>query len=157
MQQCIHKLLHHFTYLKLTLHKFISGKLCVFLMYMYFWDMRIWCPSSLWCSSLLPHRQQGAFFFHVERMKRLWHDYSSSFSLGNRIWTKCESISLNYLPSGKNFRCHTRLLCREIGKVKRNGKFWCEIRIVCIGNNILPNHGIVWEPIERSKRSFPWS
>jgi hypothetical protein len=46
--------LHHFTHLKLALHKLISGKLCVFLMYMYSWDMRIWCPNSLWCSSLLP-------------------------------------------------------------------------------------------------------
>jgi hypothetical protein len=67
------------------------------------------CPSSLWCSSLLPPCQQGAFFFRVEKTKRLWHDCSSSSSLGNRTWTKCKSISLNYLPSGKNFRCHTNL------------------------------------------------
>jgi len=48
-QPCTHKLLHHFRHLKLALHKLINGKLCVLLMYMYFWDMRIWCPNSLWC------------------------------------------------------------------------------------------------------------
>jgi len=43
---------------------------CVFfLMYMYSWDMKIWCPSSLWCSNFLPPRQQGVLFFHVERTK----------------------------------------------------------------------------------------
>jgi len=28
--------------------------------------------------------QQGAFFFHVERTKKIWHDCSSSFSPSNR-------------------------------------------------------------------------
>ncbi len=114
-------------------------------------------PSTLWCSSLLPHCQQGAFFFRVERMKRLWHDFSNSSSPGNKTWTRCESISLNYLPSGRNSRCHTNLLCREVGRVKRSGKFWCEIKIVCIRKNILPNHGIMWEAIERPRKSLPWS
>jgi hypothetical protein len=98
-------------------------KLCVFLMYMYSWDMRIWCLSNLWCSSLLPLCQQGVFLFRVERTKRLWHDCSSSSSLGNRTWTRCESISLNYLPSAKNSRCHTSLLCHEVGKAKRSNKY----------------------------------
>jgi len=31
---------------------------CVFLMYMYSWDTRIWCPSSLWCNSFLPIRNK---------------------------------------------------------------------------------------------------
>jgi hypothetical protein len=97
--------------------------LCVFLMYMYSWDMKIWCPSNLWCSSLLPPRQQGAFFFHVERMKRLWHDCLNSSSPGNRTWTRCESISLNYLPSGRNFGCHTRFLCHKVRRAERSGKF----------------------------------
>jgi len=44
---------------------------------------------------------------------------------GNRTWTKFESINLNYLPNGKNFGCHTSLLCCEIGRVKRSSKFWC--------------------------------
>ncbi len=144
-------------HLKLTLHKLISGKLCVFLMYMYFWDTRIWCPNSLWCSSLLPPHQQGAFFFRVERTKRLWHDCSNSFSLGNRTWTKCESISLNYLPSGKNFGCHISLLCCKVGRAKRNGKFWFVTRIVCIRKNIFPNHGIMWKAIECPRRSLLWS
>ncbi len=39
-------------------------------------------------------------------------------------------MSLNYLPSGKNSKCHTSLLCHEIGRVKKNSKFWCETRIV---------------------------
>jgi hypothetical protein len=144
-------------HLKLALHKLISGKLCVFLMYMYSWDMKIWCLSNLWCSILLPPHQQGAYFFRVEKMERLWHDGLNSFSPGNRTWTRCESINLNYLLSGKNFRCHTSLLCHEVGKAKRNGKFWCQTKIVCTGNNILPNHGIVWEAIEQPRRSFPWS
>ncbi len=149
--------MHHFTHLKLALHKLFNGKLCVFLMYMYFWDTKIWCPSSLWCSSLLPRCQRGVFFFCVERTKRLWHDCSSSFSPGNRTWTKCESISLNYLPSGRNIGCHNSLLCCKVGKAKKNGKFWCETIIVCIGNNIFPNHGVVWKATERLRRSFSWS
>jgi len=40
-------------HLKLAFYKLISGKLCVFLMYMYSWDTIIWCPNSLWCTSLL--------------------------------------------------------------------------------------------------------
>jgi hypothetical protein len=122
-------------------------------MYMYSWDTKIWCFNSLWCNSLLPPCQQGAFFFCVERTKRLWHDCLSSFNLGNRIWTRCKSNSLNYLPSGRNSRCHTNLLCREIWKAKLNHKFWCEIRIVCIGKNILPNYGIMWEAKEQPRRS----
>jgi len=144
-------------HLKLAFHKLISGKLCVFLMYMYYWDTGIWCPNSLWCSSLLPPCQQNVFFFRVERTKRLWHDYLSSFSPGNKTWTTCESISLNYLPSGRNSGCHTSLLSRNIGKAKRSSKFWCETRIVWSGKNILPNHGIVWEAIEWLGRSFLWS
>ncbi len=144
-------------HLKLALHKLINGKLCVFLMYMYSWDMRIWCPNNLWCSSFLPPCQQGAFLFHVERTKRLWHDYSSSFSLGNRTWIRCKSISLNYLPSGRNFRCHTSLLCREVWRAKKSSKFWCKTRIVCIIMHILPNNGIVWEAIKQPRRSHPWS
>jgi hypothetical protein len=46
--------LSHFMHLKLTLHKLISGKLCVFLMYMYSLDTRIWCPSSLSCNNIFP-------------------------------------------------------------------------------------------------------
>jgi hypothetical protein len=99
-KQCIHELLCNFTHLKLALHKLISGKLCVFLMYMYIWDIKIWCPNSLWCSSFLPLRQQGAFLFRVERTKRLWHHCSSSSSISNRTWTRCESINLNYLLNG---------------------------------------------------------
>jgi hypothetical protein len=110
----------------------------------------------LWCN-FLPFHQQGAFVFHVERMKRLWHDCSSSFNLGNRTWTRCESINLNYLLSGRNFGCHISLLCREVGRAKRSGKFWCETRIVYTGKNILPNHGIMWEAIERLRKSLPWS
>ncbi len=144
-------------HLKLAFHKLISGKLCVFLMYMYSWDMRLWCPSNLWCSSILPSCQQGEFLFRVERTKRLWHDYSSSSSPGNKTWTRCESINLNYLPSGINSGCHTSLLCHEVKGAKRSSKFWCEIWIVCIKKNILPNHGIVWEAIERPRRSFSWS
>ncbi len=117
----------------------------------------IWCPNSLWCSSLLPPRQQGAFFFHVERTKRLWHDCSSSSSPGNRTWTRCESISLNYLPSGRNSSSHTSFLCRDIGRAERSRKFLCETRVVWSGKNILPNHGIVWKAIERSRRSLVWS
>jgi hypothetical protein len=98
-------------------------KLCVFLMYMYSWDTKIWCLSNLWCSSFLPPCQQRAFFFCVERMKRLWHDCSNSSSPSNRTWTKCKSISLNYLPSGKNFGCHISLLCRDIRRVTRTNKF----------------------------------
>jgi hypothetical protein len=109
------------------------------------------------CGVSSPPRQQSAFFFRVERMKRLWHDCSSSSSLGNRTWTKCESIILNYLPSGKNFGCHTNLLCHKVGRVKKSDKLWCEIRIVCTGKNILPNHGIVWEAIKQPKRSLLWS
>ncbi len=102
----------------------LSMENCVFsLMYMYSWDMKIWCPSSLWCSSFLPPHQQDEFFFYVERTKRLCHDCLSSSSLGNRTWTRCESISLNYMPSGKNFGCHINLLCRNVGKAKRKGKF----------------------------------
>jgi len=126
-------------------------------MYMYSRDMKIWCLNNLWCSSLLPPCQQGAFFFHVERMKRLWHDYSSSSSLGNKTWTRCESICLNYLPNGRNSRCHTSFLCRNIGRATRSNKFWCATRIVWSGKNILPNHGIVWKAIERPRRSLSWS
>jgi hypothetical protein len=144
-------------HLKLAFHKLISGKLCVFLMYMYSWDMGIWCLNSLWCSSFLPPHQQGAFFFRVERMKRLWHDCLSSSSPGNRNWTRCESINLNYLPSGRNSGCHTSLLCCDIGRAKRSSKFWCETTIVYTRKNILPNHGIVWEAIERPRRSLSWS
>jgi hypothetical protein len=144
-------------HLKFTLQKLISGKLCVFLMYMYSWDTKIWCPNSLWCSSLLPPHQQGAFFFCVERTKRLWHDYPSSSSPSNKTWTICESISLNYLPNGRNSGCHTSLLCCEVGKVKRSGKLWFETRIVCTKKNIFVNHGIVWKAIEWPKRSFPWT
>jgi hypothetical protein len=139
------------------LHKLINGKLCVFLMYMYSWDTKIWCPNSLWCSSFVPPCQQRAFFFDVKRTKKLWHDCLSSSNLGNKIWTRCESMSLNYLPSGRNFGCHTSILCHEIGRVKRSGKFWCETKIICTGKNILPNHGIVWKAIERPRRSLPWS
>jgi len=57
----------------------------VFLMYMYSWDTKSWCLSSLWCSNFLPPCQQGAFFFCVERTKKLWHDYSSSFSPSNGL------------------------------------------------------------------------
>jgi hypothetical protein len=141
-------------HLKLAFYKLISGKLCVFLIYMYSWDTGVWCHNSLWCSSFLPLRQQGAFFFCVERTKRLWHDCSSSSNPGNRI---CESINLNYSPSGRNFGCHTSLLCRDIGRAKRSNKFWCETRIVCSGKNIFPNHGIEWEAIERPRRSLSWS
>jgi hypothetical protein len=88
---------------------------------------------------------------------RGWKDCSNSPYTGNRTWTKCESISLNYLPSGRNFGCHTNLLCRKVGRVKKNGKFWCETRIMCTGKNILPNHGVVWEVIEWPTRSLPWS
>jgi hypothetical protein len=151
------KLLHHFTHLKLALHKLISGKLCVFLMYMYSSDTRILCFSSLWCSNLLPPCQQGAFFFCVEKMKRLWHDCLSSCNPSNRTWIRCDSISLNYLPSGRNSGCHTSLLCRKIRRAKRSGKFWCETRIVCTGKNILPNHGIVWKAIKWPRRSLSWS
>jgi hypothetical protein len=117
----------------------------------------IWCPNCLWCNTLLPPCQQSVFFFRDNKMKRLWHDSSSFSSPGNKTWTKCESINLNYLPSGRNSRCHTSLLCHEVGRAKRNGKFWCEIKIVCIAKNIFPNHGIVWEAIEWPRRSFPWS
>ncbi len=55
--------------------RWLVEKFCVFLMYMYSWEMKIWCPRSLWCSSLLPPCQQGAFFFHVDKTKKLWHDY----------------------------------------------------------------------------------
>jgi hypothetical protein len=144
-------------HLKLTLHKLVSGKLCVFLMYMYSWDTRIWCPSNLWCSSLLPPCQQGAFLFRVERTKILWHDCSSFSSPSNWTCTRYESISLNYLPNGRNYRCHTKLLCYEVGRAKRSSKFWCETKIVCTGKHILPSHGIVWEAIEQLRRSFPWS
>jgi hypothetical protein len=126
-------------------------------MYMYSWDMKIWCLGNLWCRSLLPPCQQSAFIFRVKRTKRLWHDYLSSSSPNNRTWTRCKSISLNYLPSGKNFGCHTSFLCREVERAKRSGKFWCETRIMCIGKNILPNHGIVWKAIERPRRSLSWS
>jgi hypothetical protein len=144
--------LHHFTHLKLALDKLINAKLCVFLMYRYSWDMKIWCPNSLWCSNLLSPHQQGAFSFRVERMKRLWHDYSNSFSPGNRTWTRWESISLNYLPSGKYYKCHSTLLW-----AKKTSKFWCDTKIMCIGKNVFPNHGIVWEAIEQPRRSLPWS
>ncbi len=117
----------------------------------------IWCSSSLWCSSLLPLRQQGVFLFRVERTKRLWHDSLNSFSPSNRTWTRCKSISLNYLPSGRNFGCHSSLLCCDVGRAKRSNKFWCETIIVCTRKNIFPNHGIVWKAIERPRRSFPWS
>jgi hypothetical protein len=127
------------------------------MMYMYSWDTKFWCPNSLWCNSLAPPHQQGAFSFPVKRMKRLWHDYLSSSNPGNRTWIRCESINLNYLPSGRNSRCHTSLLCYKIGSAKKSGKFWCKIGIMCIGKNILPNHGIVWEAIEQPKRSLPWS
>jgi hypothetical protein len=120
-------------------HKLINEKLCVFLMYMYSWDMKIRCPTNLRCSNFFPPYQQGAFFIHVKRTKRLWHDCSSSSSLGNRTWTKCESISLNYLLSGRNFGCHTSFLCGKVGRAKRSGKFWCETIIVCTKKNILPN------------------
>jgi hypothetical protein len=113
----------HFTHLKLAFHKLINGKLCVFFMYMYSSDTRIWFLGSLWCSSLLPPHQQGAFFFHVERMKRLWHDCLSSSSPGNRTWTRCKSISLNYLHNGRNSRCHISLLCCKVKMTKRSGKF----------------------------------
>jgi hypothetical protein len=92
-----------------------------------------------------------------ERTKKLWHDYSSSSSPGNKTWTKCECINLNYLLSGRNSGCHTNLLCYEVGRGKKNRKFWCEIRIVCTGKNIFLNHGIVWEAIEWPRRSFSWS
>jgi hypothetical protein len=106
--------------------------------------------------NFLPFHQKGVFFSRVERTKLLWHDYSSLSSPGNRIWTRCESISLNYLPSGRNSRCHTSLLCYKVGRAKRSGKFWCEIKIVCTGKNIFPNHGIVWEAIDWPRRSLPW-
>ncbi len=89
--------------------------------------------------------------------KRLWHDCSSSSRPGNRTWTICESVNLNYLPSGKNFGCHTSLLCHKVGKAKISGKFYCETKIVCTGKNILPNHGIVWKAIKWPRRSLPWS
>jgi hypothetical protein len=141
----------------MIVEKLISGKLCVFLMFMYSWDTIIWCLNSLWCSNLLPPRQQGAFFFCVERTKRLWHGCLSSSNPSNRTWPRWESINLNYLPSGKKFGCHTSLLCRKVGRAKRSGKFWCETRIMCIGKNIFPNHGVVWKAIEQPKRSFTWS
>jgi hypothetical protein len=75
--------------------------------------------STIVCSSLLPPHQQGAFFFHLERSKRLWHDYSTSSSLGNRTWTKCKSIRLNYMPSDRNSQCHTSFLCCEVGRAKK--------------------------------------
>ncbi len=104
------------------------------------WTLGTWefDALSLWCSSLLPPCQQGAFFFHVERMKKLWHDCLNSSNLGNRIWTRCESISLNYLPSGKNSKCHTSLLCCNIGRAKKSSKFWCEITIVCARKKHIP-------------------
>jgi hypothetical protein len=126
-------------------------------MYMYSWDMRIWCPGSLWCNSLLPIRQQGAFFFYVKRTKRLWHDCSSSSSPSNKTWTRCESINLNYVPSGRNSGCHISLLCGEVGREKKSGKFWCGTGIVCTRKNILPNHGIVWEAIKQFRKSLSWS
>ncbi len=119
--------------------------------------MRIWCLSNLWCSSFLPLCQQGAFFFCVEKTKRLRHDCSTSSNHSNWTWTRCESISLNYVPSGKNFGCHTSLLCYKVGRAKGSGKFWCETRLGCIGKNILPNHGIVREAIERPRRFVSWS
>jgi hypothetical protein len=97
------------------------------------------------------------FFFRVKSTKRLWHDCSSSSSLGNRIWTRYKSISLNYLLNGRNSGCHTSLLCYKMGRAKRSGIFWCETRIVCTGKNLFPNHGIVWEAIEWPRRSLPWS
>jgi hypothetical protein len=68
---------------------------------------------------------------------------------------KCKSISLNYLPSGKNSRCRSNLLCRKVGRAKRNNKFWCKTRIMCTRKHIFPNHGIVWKAIEWPRRSFP--
>ncbi len=142
--------------MKLALHKMIIGKLCVFLMYMYSWDMKIWCPNNLWCSNFLPPYQQGTFFFRVERIKILWHDYSNSSNHGNRTWTKCESINPNYLPNGRNFGYHINLLCHEVGRAKRSNKLWCETIIVCTGKNILPNDGIMWKAIERPRRYLLW-
>ncbi len=107
-------------------------------MYMYSWDTIIWYLNNLWYSSFLPSCQQGAFVFYVERTKKLWHDCSSSSSPSNRTWTKCESISLNYLPSGRNSGCHTSFLCRKVGRAKGSGKFWCETKIMCIGKNYSP-------------------
>jgi hypothetical protein len=104
-----------------------------------------------------PLANKVRFSSMFERTKRLWHDCSSSFSPNNRTWTKCESISLNYLLSGRNFGCHISLLYRDIGRVKRSSKFWCETRIVCTRKNIFPNHGIVWEAIEWPRKSLPWS
>jgi hypothetical protein len=118
--------------------------------------MKIWYPNSL-CNSVLPLCQQGAFFFHVERTKILWHDCSNSSNLGNMTWTRCESISLNYLPSGRNFGCHTNLLCHNVGRAKKSSKLWCETKIMCTKKNIFSNHGIMWEAIEWPRRSFLWS
>jgi hypothetical protein len=53
--------------------------------------------------------------------------------------------------------CHINLLCCEIKRAKRSGKFWCETIIVCTRKNILPNHGIMWKAIERPRRSLMWS
>ncbi len=51
----------------------------------------------------------------------------------------------------------TLAFCAAKYERKKNGKFWCDTTIVCIGRDILPNHGIMWEAIEWPRRSFPWS
>jgi hypothetical protein len=107
-------------------------------------------PTTCWFHGI-------SFFYVLRGRKKLWHDYSSSFSPSNRTWTRCKSIGLNYLLGGRNSRCHTSLLCCDIGSAKRSNKFWCETTIVCTRKNILPNHGIMWEAIEQPRRSLPWS
>jgi hypothetical protein len=127
-----------------------------------------WCPCThgTWkfdglivCGVIVssPFANKVHSFFCVERTKILWHDCSSSSSPSNKTWTRCESIGLNYLLSGRNSKCHTSFLCRKVGRAKRSGKFWCETKIMCTRKNIFPNHGIVREAIEWPKRSFPWS
>jgi hypothetical protein len=54
-------------WLKLALHKLINGKLCDFLMYMYSWDTRIWCPSGVVVSSPLANKVH--FFSMLRRQK----------------------------------------------------------------------------------------
>ncbi len=70
-----------------------------------------------------PPRQQGAFFFHVDKTKRLWHDCSNFYNLGNKTWTICESISLSYFLSARNSKRHTSLLCHKVKRAKKSIKF----------------------------------
>ncbi len=122
-----------------------------------------WCTCAFGTQEfdalVLPPRQQGEFFFCVERRKKLWHDSLSSFSPNKKTWIRCKSINMNYMPSGRKSRCQTSLLCQQVGRAKRSGKFWCETIIMCTRMNILPNHGIMWKAIEWPRRflSSSWT